>query len=672
MHASTHQTGTGELKIITHSRSPDELLEKEWLLTNSRAGFAAGTVIGCCTRRYHGLLIGTHTPPANRIAALANCLETVTCDETTIALSTFEFDRTLHPQGYQYQTAFRKNLGVHFDYELGVANLTKSIYLLPDCDVAAVVYAFDRVCGAMTFSVRPFAAMRDFHSLQHSRSGFFSRPADRGVVLIQNDSPRAGQLALRSEGMDFSANPHWWYRFLYRVERFRGQDCFEDLWSPGCYTARIDGPSRVILWAALTEDDGTAPMEAVTLEAAVGALRLREKELLASCDPQDAVGCRLVSAAGQFVVRRSIDDKPAPTLMAGYPWFLDWGRDTFIALEGLCLCTGRAETAWGVLKTFAGAVSEGMIPNRFDDYGNAPHYNSIDASLWFVHAAFAWLDATNDVPRFADALLPAISSIIRSYRHGTRFGIRADSDHLITGGDNGTQLTWMDAKCDGVCFTPRHGKAVEVNALWYSTLRQLAAYCTAHQAEDTDVYTELADRVADSFVRVFWNAHVGYLNDCIQPNGIVDAGLRPNQILAVSLPYSPLAPSMKHSILNAVQWELLTPYGLRTLASIDPRYKGRYGGHQGMRDAAYQQGTVWPWLMGPYIEAYLKVNNFSDKAKDTCRQWLSPLIRHLEQDACIGSISEIFEGDRPHTPRGAFAQAWSVAEVLRAWWLIHR
>jgi predicted glycogen debranching enzyme len=673
METASHHTEPEVLKVLTPRYSADELAGKEWLLTNSRAGFASGTVIGCNTRRYHGLLIGSLTPPANRIAALSNCLETVTCNDNTIALSTFEFDRTFHPHGYEYLTQFRKNLGVHFDYELGIADLTKSIYLLPDSDVATVVYEFSNVCAEFEIAVRPFAAMRDFHSLQNSTTDLQSVHTDQGDVIIhQANQPRIGKLTLRSEGMDYADDPQWWHRFLYRIERFRGQDCFEDLWSPGRYAARISEPTRLILWAALTDSLNPVELEAMDIDVAIDALHLREKELLATCEPPHPIKRHLFLAAGQFVTERVIQNETTPTIMAGYPWFLDWGRDTFIALEGLCLCTGRTDTAWGVLKTFAGAVSEGMIPNRFDDYGGRPHYNSIDASLWFIHAAFAWLKKTGNVRSFAKTLLPAIKWIVESYRRGTRFNIHTDADKLVTGGDAQTQLTWMDAKFDGVCFTPRHGKAVEVNALWYNALCHLAKYYKNRQEDNARFYAELAKQVAESFVQVFWNEPQGYLNDCVLPDGTADASLRPNQILAVSLPYSPLDPDKQKKVVAAVQRELLTSRGLRTLAPSDPRYKGRYFGHQAQRDAAYHQGTVWAWLIGPFIEAYLKTSNFSNDARRKCRIWLSPLLRHLEEEACIGSISEIFEGDPPHEPRGAFAQAWSVAEVIRAWQMIHK
>lgn len=664
--------GDESLAVSTPRYTPDELLSKEWLLTNSRGGFSASTVIGCNTRRYHGLLIAALNPPANRIAGLSNCLETVTCGDQAIALSTFEFDHTLHPHGYEYQVSFRKDLGVHFDYELGTAHLTKSIYLLPDSDIAAVVYDFSDVCEAMEFSVRPFAAMRDFHALQNERTVFKAELSDPGTIFVKTHNAGDGVLTLRCEQMHFQNDPQWWHRFFYRVERFRGQDCLEDVWSPGRFVMQIDRPQRIVLWAALTKEAPPVGLDAMDIDVVIDALRLSQRELLAACDPHDTFSCHLFLAAGQFIPERTIRNETTPTILAGFPWFLDWGRDTFISLEGLCLCTGRHETAWGVLKTFAAAVSEGMIPNRFDDYGNEPHYNSIDASLWFVHAAFAWLKTVGDSSRFSATLLPAVKWIMESYRRGTRFGIRTDVDQLVTGGDANTQLTWMDAKCNNICFTPRYGKAVEINALWYSNLCHLADYYKDRQTENARFYADLAEQVAASFALAFWNEEAGYLNDCVLPDGTPDVSLRPNQIFAVSLPYSPLERPHQRKVVAAVERELLTPRGLRSLAPSDPRYKGRYFGPQGNRDAAYHQGTVWGWLIGPFVEAYLKVHNHSNDAKRKCRTRLTPLYRHLEEEACIGSISEIFEGDSPHAPRGAFAQAWSVAEVLRAWQLIHR
>ena len=654
------------ITVSIQGKPIDSLLEKEWLLTNSRGGFAAGSIIGCNTRRYHGLLNGTHMPPANRIATLSNCLETVSLKGNSFSISNFEFDHTIHPNGYMHLLEFRKDLGVHFEYNLEFAALTKSIYLLPDSDVVAIVYDFSTVCEPFDFSLRPFVAMRDFHGLQHSEAGLHS-VWDEHQLSISGQSPEMGRLSMQCEQMQLEQNAEWWHRFFYRIERQRGQDCFEDLWSPGTYHCHIDGPQRIVFWAGLFEnEESSQELAEMELETAVDAVALHEKELQASC-PADPVCRKLYSAAGQFVIERKIKDEVTPTILAGYPWFLDWGRDTFIAMEGLCLSTQQHPIAWGVLKTFAKAISEGMIPNRFDDYGNEPHYNSIDASLWFVHAAFRYLKITDDQKNFAVKLLPAVKWILDSYRKGTRFDIHADKDKLITGGDVDTQLTWMDAKHDGITFTPRYGKAVEVNALWYSNLCNLAEYYRTKNSDELHFYRETAEQVRLSFEDLFWNDSKEYLNDCILPTGNADTSLRPNQIFAVSLPFSPLNIQQAKKVVAAVEKELLTPYGLRTLSPTDPRYKNQCTGSMGQRDAAYHQGTVWAWLMGPFIEAYLKVNGTDATVKHRCRAFLAPLIQHLEQDGCLGSISEIFDGDKPHRPRGAFAQAWSVAEVIRAW-----
>ena len=661
------ESDTAAIAISIQSKPIDSLLEKEWLLTNSRGGFASGTIIGCNTRRYHGLLIGSQSPPANRIAAFSNCLETITCNDNSISLSNFEFDHTLHPLGYKHLLEFRKDLGVHFEYDLEFVGLTKSIYLLPDSDVTAVVYDFSTVCQPFDFTIRPFAAMRDFHALQHSTAALHS-VWDEQMLSIHSQSPQIGQLSIRCEDMRFEQNAEWWNHFFYRAERRRGQDCFEDLWSPGTWRCHLDGPQRIVLWAGLSESQQDhQELAEMELETAIDAIALHEKELLKSCDPADSVSRNLSSAAGQFIIERRIKDEVTPTILAGYPWFLDWGRDTFIALEGLCLSTQRYSTAWGVLKTFAQAVSEGMIPNRFDDYGNEPHYNSIDASLWFVHAAFQYLKTTGDQQNFAAKLLPAVKWVMDSYRRGTRFGIRADEDNLITGGDVDTQLTWMDARHDGITFTPRYGKAVEINALWYSNLCHLAEYYRDKNPDNLNFYREISEQVRLSFEKQFWNDSKGYLNDCILPTGKADTSLRPNQIFAVSLPFTPLTIAQAKKVVATVEKQLLTPCGLRSLAPDDPRYKSQCVGSMGQRDAAYHQGTVWAWLIGPFVEAYLKVHGFDPTAKRQCRSFLAPLIQHLELDGCLGSISEIFDGDKPHRPRGAFAQAWSVAEVLRTW-----
>jgi predicted glycogen debranching enzyme len=357
--------------------------------------------------------------------------------------------------------------------------------------------------------------------------------------------------------------------------------------------------------------------------------------------------------------------------LAGYPWFFDWGRDAFIALPGLLLATGRFEEAKSVLTTFANAADEGMIPNRFDDRSDTAYFNSVDASLWFVNAAFQYLKVSGDGTTFTDKLLPAIHQIIEAYRQGTRFGIRADTDGLITAGDEQTQLTWMDAKYGGVAFTPRCGKAVEVNALWFNSLCWLAKFYATWDTGRANYFDVMAEEVITGFRDLFWNKQTGYLNDCVHPNGTVDSSCRANQIFAVSLEFSPLLLEQQRQVVDVVQQKLLTPFGLRSLSADDERYKGRYIGNQQQRDSSYHQGTVWAWLIGPFVEAYLKVNDFSPQSRAKAKEFIEPLIEHLTNNGCLGNISEIFDGDEPHEPRGCFAQAWSVAELIRAIQLIN-
>ena len=646
----------------------EELVNREWLLSNSRGGFSAGTFAGCNTRRYHGLLVGTPTPPANRTMGLSNCLETITINGESREISTFEFDGTFAPEGYKLLNGFDKDVGVHFDYDLAQAWLRKSVYLMPEADGVAVVYDFHDVKCGMDIAVRPFVGLRDFHAMQKVNDDIYTDRYDGGVV-VKRIGNETNELTVHSSDMWFDGEDQWWHNFLYRKEQERQQECFEDVWSPGVFRAHIDGPKRVVLWAGMSREGEVTPTSDMDVDALVDSLVLREKDWIGKAGDDETLQ-RLSGAAGQFVVERNIEGKKSYTILAGYPWFLDWGRDTFISLDGLLLCTGRFEEAASVLTTFAGAVSEGMIPNRFDDYGGEAHYNSIDASMWFVHAAFEYCRKSGDEQTFRDVLLPACTEIMEAYRSGTRFGIHADDDGLITGGDADTQLTWMDAKCGGVAFTPRYGKAVEINALWYSNLCNLREYFMEIDADASGYWGGRAEKAGVSFCNVFWNESVGYLNDCILPGGEIDSSLRPNQIYAVSLPFTPLSLAQQRCVVGVVERELLTDHGLRTLNVDDDRYIGIYQGPQFERDKSYHQGTSWAHLTGPFIEAYLRVNDGKDASKKQAAEYLSPLLDHVIGSGCIGSVSEIFDGDGPNKPRGCFAQAWAVAEVLRSYVMI--
>jgi len=711
--------------IPIDSQPLEHLLTKEWLLTNTRGSYASSTVVGCNTRRYHGLLIGSLNPPANRIMALAQCLEMVIIDQHVLNLTTFEFTDKFAPQGFTFLKQFRRDTGVHFDYQLDGLTLTKSIYLLRDTDTVALAYSFIAVHKPAEFVLRPLVALRDFHSLQKSQVRLCSTPSGDSVS-VRYDMPNSCELFLNCPATHFEKDEQWWFNFVYRNERQRGQDFTEDLWTPGFFKCRIDTPAEIILWANLSggrrliptytdkkassgRSPATPAVKFPDIETVRQDLRARQDSIAGAAKTRDVRFRTLLLAADQFITKRppllSCESKKGghalrTTIIAGFPWFSDWGRDTFIALPGLLLATRRFDEAKSVLTTFAQAADEGMIPNRFDDYSGTAYFNSVDASLWFINAAFQYLSASGDSKTFTQQLLPIIRWIVDSYQKGTRFDIHVCSDGLITAGNEESQLTWMDAKYDGIAFTPRYGRAVEVNALWYNSLRCLAEYYAdqsfpfsrhsqhrcevsrggsvprrtpygARNAETAEHYKDMADKARGSFCGLFWNEKLGHLNDTIGPDDSADSTLRPNQILAVSLAFSPLSLQQQKSVVDTVQKHLLTPYGLRTLSTEDHRYKGTYTGPPQQRDEAYHQGTVWPYLIGAFVEAYLKVNGYSRKSKKKAGEFIKPLLQHLTEDGCIGSVSEIFDGHPPHEPRGCIAQAWSVAELIRAYQLIN-
>ncbi|MFA5555316.1 MAG: amylo-alpha-1,6-glucosidase [Phycisphaerae bacterium] len=664
------KSGANQIASISmHGKKLDELLNKEWLLANTRGGYSSSTVIGCNARRYHGLLIGTLNPPADRIMALSNILESIISQGKVLNLSTFEFIDKCNPSGFNEITTFRRDLGVHFNYQIDGFELTRSIYLARNKDLVLVRYKFIKIPGPCELVLRPFVGLRDFHSLQKSHARLCLAEVD-DCLHIRHDVPQSCELLLNSPGMVFEKDIQWWFSFLYRQDRDRGQDFLEDLWTPGFYKYSVNEPCEVIFKACLSSADDAKMLSEITLQELLDELSDAEQDILSKIKTKDKTLKKLAAGADQFICRRKSKQGQRATILAGYPWFFDWGRDAFISLPGLLLQTGRFEDAKSVLTTFAAASDEGMIPNRFDDYSDTAHFNSVDASLWFIDAAFQYLKITNDSDTFNNHLLETICRIIDSYQKGTRFEIHADSDGLITAGNEQTQLTWMDAKFDGVVFTPRYGKAVEVNALWYNALCSLGKFYERLDENKSRHFKLMSEEVKENYRRLFWNEQLGYLNDCVYPDSKPDTSCRPNQIFAVSLDFSPLSAEQQQKVVAVVQQKLLTPYGLRSLSPDDPRYIGKCIGSQKERDRSYHQGTVWAYLIGHFVQAYLKVNDFSMPSRLTAQQFLEPLVKHFNDDACIGSVSEIFDGDLPHEPRGCFAQAWSVAELIRALMLI--
>lgn len=675
----------------------DELLAREWLITNELGSYASSSVVNCNTRRYHGLLVAATLPPVGRVVTVSNVLERLIVDGREYELSSFEFNGATHPDGYRWQTSFHRQIeqdlqAVTTVFQVDAVTIIRTLWLFSDHNTALMYWLAVDGGGArpLRLYVHPLLAMRDFHSLRRQPAGniFDTRQfgASLHVQVPVFGGDRRHHVYLHPTGLrgpveaHVHAMPDWWYNFRYRAEAERGQDCGEDLYMPGHY--EVNGAGRVGfgLWLDNegldeTQRDGLLTRVNAHLQAGQGPFAIIEEvssPLAATVgsdtdNPLDeSVEVTLRKAASQFVVRRPDQNgKLAWTILAGYPWFGDWGRDAFLALPGLLLATGRYEQARDVLRVFGSAQANGLIPNRFDDYGGAPAYNSVDASLWYVYAADEYVRITNDHDSWTKSLEKICRNVVDSFLAGTDYDIRCDAeDGLLWAGSEQTQLTWMDARCGDVTFTPRWGKPVEINALWYNALRILADRLAEAKPNVSADYRKRAEKVESSFQEAFWYADGQYLYDCIRGD-FCDATIRPNQIFAVSLRHSPLRTDQQQAVVECVRRELLTPYGLRSLATGDAAYRGIYTGDQFQRDGAYHQGTAWGFLIGPYIEAMLKVNDYSLAAATMAEGVLKDLISHL-YEAGIGTISEIFDGDLPHRSRGCFAQAWSVAQTIQA------
>jgi predicted glycogen debranching enzyme len=647
--------------IVVDCRGKDMgfLLGREWLLTNRIGAYASSTVIGCNTRRYHGLLVGATRPPVGRIVALSTVMEQLIVAGKTYDLATNEFPDAFSPHGLQHLVEFRNDVAPAMVFRMDGVELVKEIILAESSSAVAVRYTLQGAPAVL--SLRPFTALRDYHGLRSvSQPHQMTFEATQGGVVVQDRMQATPALFLIGQEAQFQGSPQWWYRFRYRGDIARGQEGFEDIYTPGCFLYQLASGQSCQFTGSLKDP------HPLGFQTTLARRRERMGALAWSLGPgADETERRLAVASDAFVVQRSFPGGPASeTILAGYHWFADWGRDAMISLPGLLLTTRRFEQARQVFRTFAGNLWEGLIPNRFDDHASVGHYNSIDASLWFIIAAERYVAATGDMGFWREVLMPAADAILTAYHNGTQFDIRADGDGLLTGGSPNTQLTWMDVALAGAPVTPRHGKAVEVNALWHSAHCIMGRRCRGGNDALADRYEHLASLMGPVFRRTFWNARYGWLNDCVTESG-EDASFRPNQILAVSLPHCPLEPQQQQTVVRVVTEKLLTPFGLLTLSPEDPRYRRGYGGSWESRDRAYHQGTVWPWLIGPFIEAYLKVEGNKPPALAQARRWLSAFDGHLHE-AGLGFISEIFDADGPQEPHGCIAQAWSVAEVLRA------
>jgi predicted glycogen debranching enzyme len=626
----------------------------EWLETNGLGGFASSSIVGLNTRRYHGLLVAATKPPVGRMMLLSKLEEVLIVDGRRFELSCNRYPGVIHPQGNMHLKHFQRDPFPTFTYEVGGLELEKSVLMVHGENTTVIQYelrgAASRAC---TLELRPLIAFRDYHATAHENGAL--NPAIEISPGLARCSPYLGcpDLYLAHTAGEIRTEGYWYRNFKYTVEQERGLDSREDLFNPLLVTFDLNQNPRP---AIIASTEAHNPQHADYLRT----VEIRRRcDVLASAPADDHFLRALIQAADQFIVQRGEQS----TVIAGYHWFSDWGRDTMIALPGLTLATGRYETARGILLAFAASVDRGMLPNRFPDAGDAPEYNTVDATLWFFEAVRAWALRTGDYAFIRAKLYPVLTQIVNWHERGTRYGIRVDSDGLLAAGESGVQLTWMDAKVGDWVVTPRHGKPVEIQALWYNALRIIEDLARRFEDESAAAhYGQLADLARESFGKKFWNESTGCLFDVIDGDNR-DPAIRPNQVFAISLFHPLLSGPRAKSVVAAVQEHLLTPYGLRSLAPSDPQYRGRYEGDPWSRDSAYHQGTVWPWLIGPYISAYLQVHDRSAKARKHADECLSGLRQLLEERA--GQLPEVLDGDAPHRPGGCMAQAWSVAELLR-------
>ena len=646
-----------------------ELAEsREWLATNGLGGFASGTAAGTSTRRYHGLLMASLQPPTDRTLLVAGVDETVRYGGTSFPLGTNRWlSGDVSPKGYLQMESFHlEGTKPVWRYALSDALLEKRVWMKQGENTTFVEYTLARGNSQVEIEGKILVSYRDFHATTHGDGWQMKiEPVEKGIRVVAFDGATPFFLKGASAGFELR---HEWYRdFFLPAERERGLDDHEDRLLAGVFHARLAvGEKLTMVFStepqALLDGEQASALQSNHDLKLFQAWQKRHSETVSTpADDEPSWLWQLVLAADQFIAKRALpDDTEGLSVIAGYPWFCDWGRDTMIALPGLSLSLGRPEIARKILESFARYVDRGMLPNNFPDRGGTPQYNTIDAALWYFEAMRQYFEATRDLG-LVKKLFPVLSGIVDAHVLGTRYNIKVDpADALLYGGSPEVQLTWMDAKIGDWVVTPRIGKPVEINALWINALNTMAKFARL-LVRPGEGYIKLKEKAEKNFQK-FWNPGRNCCFDVIDVPGGADAALRPNQVFAVSLPVSPLTREQSKGVVDTLGRELLTSFGLRSLGPSEPGYMGRYAGGPRERDSAYHQGTVWAWLLGPYTLAHYKV--YGDRA--AAQSFLEPLGRSI-YSAGLGSISEIFGGDAPLPPAGCFAQAWSVAEVLRVW-----
>jgi len=638
--------------------------QREWLVTNGIGGFASGTVSGNLTRRYHGLLIAALNPPVGRTQLVAKVDEVADYDGNSYSLAANRWSSgAIEPRGYVHIQHFQLEGTVPvWQFAIGEALLEKRIWMRQGENTSYVQYRVMRSSQPLDLRVAVLVNYRDYHSTTHAGNWQMNvESIPNGIQVHPFEDAVPFKL--------FSAKGQWeprheWHRDCFLTqERYRGLDDHEDHLNAAAFGIQLSLEESVTL--VFTSE----PNVDLNGESAQEAQRSHDSQITSAWRKTNSQAAKapasirqLVHAADQFIVKRPLQDNAQGcSIIAGYPWFADWGRDTMIALPGLTIATGRPEIAKQILLSFSRYVDGGMLPNNFPDGGGRPDYNTVDAAFWYIEAIRQYYEATQDRETLA-ALFPTLLQIIDGHLKGTRYSIHVDaSDGLLYAGEPGVQLTWMDARVDGREVTPRIGKPIEINALWYSALETLARLAPV-VGKLAEPFAKMARVVEKSFAK-FWNASAGYCYDVIDNPGVSsDPTLRPNQIFAVSLPQSPLTAVQQKSVVDICARRLLTPHGLHSLDPRHPAYQGHYGGSPAQRDGAYHQGTAWGWLLGPLALAHFRVY----RDRQLALSFLEPLCQQIQAHG-LGTLSEIADGDAPFSPRGCVAQAWTVAETLRAW-----
>jgi predicted glycogen debranching enzyme len=655
----------------------NKAIQMEWIITNGLGGYASSTALGINTRKYHGLLVAAFNPPTDRNVLLTKLDEEVKIEDKTYSIGSNEFDCVIHPKGHRFLSDFSLNPFPTYRYSIDKVQLQKTIFMLYGKNATVIDYEiFNPTKDVVSIRIFPLVNYRHFHTVTDKDKlnwKFVQKSVHQGVNFYPS-IPLSSLIITSSDGKYHAGKGKWIRQMHFRVDHSRGESCRDDSFQPGCFELNVASEEKkeffIVAAAGKTKSEAKNVFSSISKD--VDALRhqqlSRQEKLLekfqehySDIQMEDWLKWMILAADSFIVNRESIK---ARSVIAGYHWFEDWGRDSLISLPGLTLVTGRFEDAKKILLTFKHYCCRGIIPNHFpDNTGENPAYNTVDATLWYFNAVLQYLKYTGDLDFVHKQMWSFLKSIVKHHCEGTLYNIRLDDDGLIA---HGPQLTWMDAMINQEVVTPRDGKAVEVQALWYNALKIMELLSIRfNQKKQVEEYSVMAEKAKENFLKKFWNPQAGCLFDVIKDKQ-QDASLRPNQIIAVALDFPMLDKTKEEKIVDVIWKKLFATYGLKTLSEEDSRYIGEYLGDWNHRHNAYHNGTVWAWLLGPFTTAFLKVKNYEERWRELAfKTFLQPLFQKETFQAGLGTISEIFDGDPPHTSRGGIAQAWSVAEPLR-------